>query len=190
MADDSFEFGIYIPGSFAADVTDYELWAGDEQIGERTKVTDSIVHMNLTTGNTDNVFVRLYDGDDFVDDCKVDPDKAGGSLTVNYNYSVSGNQGVSIGTFTYRNNGASHLTTISLKVNSNEKARSYELLDENGKSLLSGKRTDVTESFSYLNVAAGSIDRLQVVFYDKLDREMYRAHLKTENMSIVKDAGK
>lgn len=190
VADDSFEFGVYIPDDFAADISSYELWCGDEQIGERTDIKDTIVHMNLTTGNSDNVFVRFYDGNDFVDDCSVNPSEESGSLTVRYGYTVSANNSTSIGSFTYRNNAAAHITTISFDLNGDQKARTYVLRDGQGRELLSGKKTDVSDSFSYLNLASGSIDTLQAVFYDKLGNEMFTAHLNTKNMSVEKDVSK
>lgn len=82
------EFILYIdvPENFEYNITDFELWADNRQIGERTSVNDSIRHLKIAVEEVDNVFIRLYNGSEFIDDCAIDPTASYGPLNITVGY--------------------------------------------------------------------------------------------------------
>ena len=77
-----FELGLSVPDDFDTSITDYELWIDGTQIGERTEIEKVIRHLALDIENVQRVFIRLYDGDTFVDDCDIDPSIYSEKLTI------------------------------------------------------------------------------------------------------------
>lgn len=82
------EFILYIdiPEGFQYNVTHYELWADNRRIGEKTAKDDSIRHLKIAVQEVDNVFIRLFDGDEPIDDCAIDPTASYGPLNVTIGY--------------------------------------------------------------------------------------------------------
>ena len=82
------EFILYIdvPEDFEYNITDYELWADNRQIGSRTSKDDSIRHLKISVQEVDNVFIRLYNGNEFIDDCAIDPTASYGPLNITVGY--------------------------------------------------------------------------------------------------------
>ena len=68
IADNMFEFGIYIPDDFQTDITHYELWADDYQIGTRTEVNKRIRHLMITMDNVEQFCIRVYSDEEFIDE--------------------------------------------------------------------------------------------------------------------------
>ena len=81
---DGEEFMLYIdiPDNFEYNITDFELWSDNRQIGKRTAKGEAIRHLTITVEEVDSVFIRLYDGDDFIDDCYIDPEVSVGPLNI------------------------------------------------------------------------------------------------------------
>ena len=76
-----FELSLCVPEDYPVEITDFELWADNERIGERTPVDKSLKHLALSKNNVDEVHILLYNNkDELVADCKIDPDEESGEL--------------------------------------------------------------------------------------------------------------
>lgn len=82
VEDNIFVFGLTVPDNFEPKITDYELWYEDTKIGEKTAVNKQLLHLTLDFGEAENMTVRLYDGDKFVADCRIDPAVTTGRLNI------------------------------------------------------------------------------------------------------------
>jgi hypothetical protein len=75
-----FELSIYVPEDFPVNITDFEFWVDNELIGERTPVVKTLRHLALQWNNTNNVQIRLYNNDEQVAECQIDPTDETGTL--------------------------------------------------------------------------------------------------------------
>jgi hypothetical protein len=113
-----FEFGIYIPEDFETDITHYELWADGYQIGERTSVDKTIRHLMISAKDVEKFVVRVYDGETFVDDCKIDTQVYQGELKIITGYTISDNKSEQIiGSYTVSQTGNDTMVSINLNIN-------------------------------------------------------------------------
>lgn len=80
--EDFFELSLYVPDGYPIEITDFELWADNQQVGERTRVDLKLRHLTINFESFENVWIRLYNQDDFLADCKIDPSKESGSLEI------------------------------------------------------------------------------------------------------------
>ncbi len=85
---ESEEFMLYIdiPEDFEYNITHFELWSDGRQIGERTAKGDAIKHLTLTVEDVDSVAIALYNGEEFIDKCSIDPYVTYGPLNITVGY--------------------------------------------------------------------------------------------------------
>ena len=100
----AFRLGVSIPSDAEWEVTQYELWCDQVQVGSRTAVDQSIQHLGLAVDQVTEVKIRFYNGDQFVDDCVIDPDVYSGPLQIVKDYTIREQEGLEIGTYTMQRN--------------------------------------------------------------------------------------
>lgn len=187
IEDNMFEFGIYIPDDFETDITHYELWADGYQIGTRTEIDRTIRHLMISTKDVEKFTVRVYDGETFVDDCKIDTQVYQGELKIITGYTISDNkQEQSIGTYTVSPTGNDAMVSINLNIKPEKHIVYYTLQNADGKYIFSEEPVYITEGFKYLSFISGNMDNLIIRCYDENKLFLYEAEFRSDDYSIYK----
>lgn len=184
IQDMAFEVNITIPDDFEVDITDYELWINNTLIGTRTAKDRPLRHLGLDLENIDEVKIRLYNGDEFVDDCIIDPSEESGPLNITTGYDIKKQEGDVLGTFTIdvKDNGM-----IDLKVVPDDEAvKSFSILSEDGKHVGGDKKIEIDKTFTYLAILQQSMDTLQIELYDESGGVLYTGRFDALNGLIKK----
>ncbi len=171
---DSQEFMLYIniTDDFEYDVTHFELWSDNRQIGERVAVGESIRHLRLTIQDVDSVFIRLYNGNTFVDDCTIDPTVSYGPLNITVAHVIE-DEDLSdpIGSYTVEEDTNTEMIKIRFTFDVNAVKRNYSLGTEVAFYNLSTERNlylfsnDLIEAdtpFTYMSFIKGDLGKLTV----------------------------
>lgn len=119
------------------------------QIGERTEIDAVIRHLELDLSQTDKTVIRLYNGDEFVADCEIDPDEYQGSLnlpddttgktdSVDKTDSAEPETKQLLGTYKYSRNKKTGLITFDIQPQEGLNIEKFRLLGCTGKSHLFG----------------------------------------------------
>lgn len=187
IEDQVFDFGIYIPQAYEISLTAYELWCQDIRIGERTPIDQQIRHLLLDLKGTEKVFVRFYDGDEFVDDCEIDPQTYSGPLEVVGDYLIQQETQRQLGTFTYQSNVQTQLLTIQLTCNPAMEIAYYRIKTQDGKSLLTEAYLEIEKEFQYLNLMEGDLEQLIVELYDTEQKLVSQAFFDTKTLTLLEE---
>ncbi len=179
-----FEFGLSVPDDFEPEITDYELWVDGVQIGDRTPADQSIRHLALDIQNVNRAFVRLYNGDTFVDDCDFDAQTYSGKLSVK-SYRVETREGKTVASYE-TDTTASGLFRLKIKPQAGEAIEYFNIKTEDGNYLLSDAKIPVSRKFQYLAMAKSSLDSLIISFYDKDQKLLYEGTFNTSDLTIQK----
>ena len=186
VQDNAFELGVEIPEDFSVEITDYELFCDDVSIGKE-KVGKTIRHLGIAKQEISEAKIRLYNGDEFVDDCEIDPESYGGPLTIVTTYRVEERDRDEIGTFMVTVDQSAGVAQFSVELTTTDKIGYYRIVTADGKPLSSGKLIDVKEKFKYLPILADSLEELKVEFYGTDQTLMYTGYLDEANRKIRKE---
>lgn len=186
VQDNAFELGVEIPEDFSVEITDYELFCDDVSIG-KAKVGKTIRHLGIAKQEISEAKIRLYNGDEFVDDCEIDPESYGGPLTIVTTYRVEERDRDEIGTFMVTVDQSAGVAQFSVELTTTDKIGYYRIVTADGKPLSSGKLIDVKEKFKYLPILADSLEELKVEFYGTDQTLMYTGYLDEANRKIRKE---
>ena len=180
-----FELSIMIPDGFEVEVTDYELWVDNIQVGERMGKDQKLRHLALTVNSVTEVKIRLYNGDKFVDDCIIDPTKESGPLNITSGYEIKKVDPRQIGTYTKDIDEKLGLVELKFTMDDN-KIKSFKLLTEDGQALGGDENTPIDQPFKYIELLSGSLDQLTCEFYDEGGAVLYKARFDTAGGSVIK----
>ncbi|MBQ3615269.1 MAG: TolC family protein [Anaerotignum sp.] len=186
VEDNMFEFGVYLPEDFETDVTHYELWVDDYIIGEKTEVEQTLRHLTLTLTGKERVFVRLYNDEEFVDDCEIDATAYQGPLNIT-GYTVTKTEEAlkrEIGSYEMRSLNDMGLVEITLTIDGVEDVHYYAIQNDAGTNLLTPDAKVITDTFVYLDFLSKDMDFLQIQCYDAGKGEKYIAYFNTLNQTI------
>lgn len=186
----AFELGLDVPEDYdEVPVTDFELWIRQEseqvQVGGRIPVDGRLRHLQLDTASVDRVFIRLYDGSEFIDDCDIDPSEYTGRLSIVTGYRIEKNEDGKVGTYALETTDTG-LALITITPESGEKIAGYTIRDADGVSLLDGSVVPVKEPFRYLTAIAGDLEEITISFYDTDGAPLYDARFRTSDSTIRK----
>lgn len=186
VEDNMFEFGIYLPEDFETNVTHYELWVDDYIIGEKTEIGKTLRHLTLSLTGKERVFVRLYNGEEFVDDCEIDASAYQGALNI-MDYQIKKAEEAkkrTIGRYEITARNDVGLVEISLTIDGVEEVQYYAIRNKEGTQLLTKEKTAITDAFVYLDFLAKDMDSLQIQCCDAGGGEKYIAYFNTLDQSI------
>lgn len=187
VEDNMFEFGIYLPNDFDLDISHYELWVDDYIVGGRNEIDKTFRHLTLTLTGEERVFVRLYDGEEFVDDCEIDPSAYQGTLTIRdyvIKKSEEGKKRV-IGSFEMIDRNEMGLVEIQLNFDGVEEVQYYSIQNEEGKSLVSEeKKVPATDTFTYLEFLQKELENVKISCFDSGKNIKYTAYFDTLKYEI------
>ena len=77
---ESFELYIDVPEDFPVNITDFEFWVDNVLVGERTSVEKTLRHLSIPWETKSNAKILLYNNEELVADCKIDPTVESGVL--------------------------------------------------------------------------------------------------------------
>lgn len=196
--DNLFELGIYLPEESDIQVTHFELWVDNVQIGERTEIDAVIRHLELDLSQTDKTVIRLYNGDEFVADCEIDPDEYQGSLnlpddttgktdSVDKTDSAEPETKQLLGTYKYSRNKKTGLITFDIQPQEGLNIEKFRLLDAQGKAIYSDTPAEVGKGITYLAVLGNDLENVRAELYDKDGNKLYTARLDTKSGKVVEE---
>lgn len=190
--DSIFELNVNVPDDYVPEVTAYELWVDNTQIGQRTMVGETIRHLALTLDSIQKVSIRLYDGDSYVTECSIDPLQYKGILKPDNNSSESTGETAQteqlsrqVGSFSLLSNRITDMSTITIKANPTENIHYYRIINLDGKSLCNDSYVDIKDTFSYFSFVVKDLGQLKVELYDGNYNLLYTGNFETENMTIT-----
>ncbi len=73
VQNESFELYIYVPEDFPVNITNFEFWVDNVLVGERTSVEKPLRHLSIPWETKSNAKILLYNNEELVADCKIDP---------------------------------------------------------------------------------------------------------------------
>ncbi|MCR5654473.1 MAG: hypothetical protein K6G07_02395 [Lachnospiraceae bacterium] len=196
---DSQEFLLFIdiPSDFEYPVTDFELWADGRQIGERTPVGDSLRHLRLTLESVDTVFVRLYNGTEFFDDCSIDPTASYGPLLIRTGYEEEDKSALPvIGTFTVEDDTNTDMIKLRFTFDQNAVKKEYQLgtdvafynlSAERNLYLFSNDLVAQEDPFNYMSFIKGDLDKLTIRLFDEQGSYIGGAKFNSNTNSLYVD---
>lgn len=181
-----FELGVFIPDDFSVDITDFELWVDNIQVGERTKKEKKLRHLALTKEAVTEVKIRLYNGDEFVDDCIIDPSEESGPLTITSGYDIKRNEGQQIGTFVVNTDEGTGLLEVQFTMD-NQDIKSFKILTDDGKGVGGEEKNDITKPLKYISVIRQSLDELKIEFYDQGGSVLEKGRFDQSNGLVLRE---
>lgn len=196
--DNLFELGIYLQEESDIQITHFELWVDNVQIGERTEIDAVIRHLELDLSQTDKTVIRLYNGDEFVADCEIDPDEYQGSLnlpddttgktdSVDKTDSAEPETKQLLGTYKYSRNKKTGLITFDIQPQEGLNIEKFRLLDAQGKAIYSDTPAEAGKGITYLAVLGNDLENVRAELYDKDGNKLYTARLDTKSGKVVEE---
>jgi hypothetical protein len=185
VADMIFGFGVHIPEDYEPEIDAFELWYQGVRLGERTPVEKEIRHLVLDYGETNGLTVRLYNGDEYVDECEVDTTvssdvlKLRGSVPDAPREITAGYYTISVG----RGEGAD-MTEIELSPADGSPFAFYRVV-LNGEGLLDGALVAADRPFRYLSIFSVDMSDLRVELFDEARTLIYSARFDPGTMSLI-----
>lgn len=186
VQEEAFELGITLPEEFEVEVTDYELWCDNVQIGKRTPVDQTIRHLGLAKQSVSKAKLRFYNGEDFVDDCEIDPSSYSGPISIVSGYQIVEGEQNEIGTYLTSTNVTTGMFELELNTEKDKEIKYYRLISADGTPLSSESKQDITKKFQYLPLLADSLDEVTIEFYDSNEQLLYTGYFDTTNQKIMK----
>ncbi len=172
-----FELSIFIPEGFPVEITDFELWCDNIQVGERTAKDKSLRHLALSKDKISQVKIRLYNNSDFVDDCVIDPSVEQGVLNITTAMNINKEESGVIGTFATSLSDVTGLLSITFTPLESEKIGYYRVLSSDGTALGDGKVREIDKKFTHLGLVSGDLSQLKIEFYDGSKSLKYTGYL-------------
>ena len=182
-----FELSVFIPDGFPVEISDFERWCDNIQVGDRTPKDKTLRHLALTKDKISQVKIRLYDGDTFVDDCVIDPNEEKGVLNITTSLDIGKDETGLIGTYTSSISDVTGFITLSFTPDESEGVKYYRVLSSDGTAMGDGKTLPITSSFTHLGLVGSDLDQLKIEFYDDSQSLKYTGHLDTANGKIRKN---
>ena len=186
VQNEEFRLRIQLAEELKEQITDYELWCDDTQIGARTPVDQTLRHLALALGEVEVVKIRFYNGNDFVDDCEIDPSSLSGELTITTGYHVEDATGSQIGTYTCTMSDTTGCTQLTLTPDASEKIAYYRIAASDGKYLIDEELVPITQSFQYLSILEPDLAKVTIEFYDSAQNKLYNGSFDTSNLTLQK----
>ncbi|MCR5409849.1 MAG: hypothetical protein K6E90_02595 [Lachnospiraceae bacterium] len=181
-----FDLSIYIPEDFPVTITDFELYCDNILVGEKTPVDKSLRHLALTKDKIGEVKIRVYNGDEFVDDCVIDPSEESGVLNITTALAIDKDETGVIGTYSSSTSDVTGLITLTFKPLESEGVKYYRVLASDGTPMGDGSTRDISRSFTHLGLVSGDISKIKIEFYDDSKSLKYTGYLDSAGGKIRK----
>lgn len=180
-----FEVSIYIPDDFVVEVTDFELWVDNVQIGDRTSKDGKLRHLGLTFDDEPEVKIRLYNEDEFIDDCIIDAQEVSGPLNVITGYDIDKELGDDLGTYDVAMDSTTGLIEITVKPD-DPAVKYFVVRDSEGQALGSDEPISISKSLKHLQLVQTDMSLMTVDLYDEDKNVIYNGRFDTANKKVVR----
>ncbi len=181
-----FELTVVIPDDFVVEVSDYELWVDNILIGERKSTDKKLRHLMLTVDGVTEAKIRLYNGEEFIDDCEIDPTVESGPLTITTGYDIKRIDPNQIGTYDVTLNDTTGIMEVKFTMDDSSILK-YKVLTEDGRTLGGQDPVEIDKPFKHLRLVQQSLSELKLEFYDKDGGVLYKARFDVANSAILKE---
>lgn len=186
IQNEEFRLRVQLAEELDGQITDFELWCDDIQIGERTSIDKTLRHLALAIKNVEVVKLRFYNDGEYVDDCEIDPGTLSGKLTITTGYQVQQTDSMEIGTYTCHRNDTTGFMEITLSPEAQENICYYLIRTEGGKYLITEEPMTVATVFKYLSVLETDLANVTIEFFDASKNKLYDGSFDTVNMKLLK----
>nr|WP_300789048.1 TolC family protein [uncultured Acetatifactor sp.] len=181
-----FRAGVSIPSDFEVEITHFELWCDQIQIGERTEIGSAIRHLGLSVDEVGEVKLRFYNNGQFVDDCIIDPEAYSGPLSIVREYQVREQEALQIGTYTVESHPETGLVGIALLPQLSEGIGYYRIRNQEGSYLLGEELLPIDAQFRHLSLVQGGMEELVIEFFDEGSGLLYTGYFETGGQKLMK----
>jgi hypothetical protein len=186
VADLVFVFGIQLPEGYEPPIDSFELWYGNVQLGLRTPIGRELRHLTLDYGEDSRLTVRLYGGDEYVDECVIDTTVPHDVL--NLSGGAQGGRAAAppvVGSYDLRMYRHDGLNTLEIRLEPAEglPVASYRL-SFGGEGLLDGEPVPVSEPFRYLSLLSVDIADARAELYDASGALIHTVSFDPDSMSL------
>lgn len=166
VEDVTFFVGVSIPSDFSPTITDFELWSGSTQIGERVAITQEISHLTIDYGDDPILILRFYDNGTFIQQCEVDASLPRDLLDL-IPAEEEETPSVELGTYQINTSSVGTISTslLTLSLKSTIEADSFSITYGTN-NVYTSERTSVDDSFSYLTLLIASLEEVELSLYD------------------------
>lgn len=185
VADNIFEVSLYTTEDCETDVTSFELWVDGTQIGAKTDIDKVIRHLTLDMDSAENVIIRLYDGDKFILDCKIDPQVYSDQLAIEVKKVEEAEEQKVLGTYSYTVNKNTGTVNFSVTPDKDLNAKYFKLVNSDGKAVYSDEPIAVENTLTYLSFIKNDLENLKVVFYDGNKKELKTGIIQSSGKQII-----
>ncbi|MBR5970810.1 MAG: TolC family protein [Lachnospiraceae bacterium] len=184
VQNEAFDLNVYVPKDFPVQITHFALFCDNVQIGAKTECGKRLRHLAVTAASVDEVKIRLYNGDTFVDDCVIDPQTASGPLPVITGRSVGGTESDSIGSYTLTRNSVTGMITITMKITEDAAVKFFAVQTKDG-IRVSGTEPCATETgFTHLPAVEEGLEETEILLYDEGKNMLYKARFDVNNRLV------
>lgn len=175
VEDNLFRLGISIPEDYSVEITHFELYVNGEKIGEKTEKEKYLQHLALDLDKTESVKLYLYDGDELVEVCEINPSVYQDKLEITGGYTlVKEAQVKTVAVYSYRIDDSTGMVSLAITPEKTEPIAYYRLEDRNGNSISGDELVPIDREFRYLALLAGDFSDIQAVFYDRAENLLYK----------------
>ena len=175
VQNEAFDLYVYVPDDFPIPITHFALFCDNVQIGKKTQCGKRLRHLAMAAAGVNEVKIRLYNGDTFVDDCVIDPQTSSGPLPVITGRSVDGTENDVIGSYTTLRNSVTGMITVTLKISEDEAVKYFTVQTKDG-ILVSGQEPCATETgFKHLPAVGDGLEDTEILLYDEGKNMLYKA---------------
>ncbi|MDD7641529.1 MAG: hypothetical protein PUK75_03445 [bacterium] len=181
-----FRLRVQLAEELEGEITDFELWCDDTQIGERTAIDKTLRHLALALKDVDVVKLRFYNDDTFVDDCEIDPSSLTGELEITTGYHIQDQENLEVGTYSCQLNDTTGFTEVTLSPEAQEGICYYLIRTDDEKYLVTEEPITVATVFKYLSVLEPDLSKVTIEFYDSAKTKLYEGTFDTVNMKLLK----
>lgn len=181
-----FRLRVQLAEELEGEITDFELWCDDTQIGERTAIDKTLRHLALALKDVEVVKIRFYNDDTFVDDCEIDPSSLTGELEITTGYHIQDQESLEVGTYSCQLNDTTGFTEVTLSPEAQEGICYYLIRTADEKYLVTEEPITVATVFKYLSVLEPDLSKVTIEFYDSAKTKMYEGTFDTVNMKLLK----
>ncbi|MGN0337176.1 MAG: hypothetical protein ACI4EE_06755 [Lachnospiraceae bacterium] len=181
-----FRLRVQLAEELEGEITDFELWCDDTQIGGRTAIDKTLRHLALALKDVKVVKIRFYNDGTFVDDCEIDPSSLSGELEITTGYHIQDQESLEVGTYSCQLNDTTGFTEVTLSPEAQEGICYYLIRTDDGKYLVTEEPITVATVFKYLSVLEPDLSKVTIEFYDSAKTKLYDGTFDTANMKLLK----
>lgn len=181
-----FRLRIQLAEELQGEITHYELWCDDTQLGERTAIDKTLRHLALALRDVDVVKIRFYNEGEFVDDCEIDASSLSGELKITTGYHVENGDSYEVGTYSCNMNATTGFTEVTLTPGVEQGICYYLIRTGDDKYLSTSEPIEISKVFKYLSVLEPDLSKVTIEFFDSEKSKVYEGFFDTKNLKLMK----